>query len=103
MAQTTSQKRMGESIDETGSNPSPWYLDFHLPDGVCDEKVNLFFQDKEQSPFNDYGIVKDIKKDCLLDMSPCLYVKVVNGDLYLLDEMAFAKDLMKYDNEGDTM
>ena len=103
MAQTTSKKRMAKSIDATGSNPSPWYLDFHLPNGGCDEKIHLFFQDKEQSPFKDCGIVKDVKKDCSLDMAPCLCVKVVNGDSYLLDAMAFAKDLVKYDSEGDTM
>ena len=99
MAQTTSKKRMAESFDATGSNPSPWYLDFHLPNGGCDEKIHLFFQDKEQSPFKDCGIVKDVKKDCSLDMAPCLCVKVANGDSYLLDAMTFAKDLVN----GDTM
>ena len=94
MAQTTSKKRMAESIDATGSNPSPWYLDFHLPNGGCDEKIHLLFQDKEQSPFKDCGIVKDVKKDCSLDMAPCLCVKVANGDSYLLDAMTFAKDLV---------
>ena len=47
--------------------------------------------------------MKDIKKDFSLDMAPCLCVKVVNGNSYLLDAMAFAKNLVKYDNEGDTM
>ena len=103
MVQTTSKKRMAESIDATSSNPSPWYLDFHLPNGGCDEKIHFFFQDKEQPPFKDCGIVKDIKKDFSLDMAPYLCVKIVNGDSYLLDAMAFAKDLVKDDNEGDTM
>ena len=56
MAQTTSKTRMAQSIDAIGSNPSPWYLDFHLPNGGCDEKIHLFFQDKEQSPFKDCGV-----------------------------------------------
>ena len=103
MAQTTSKKRMAESIDATGSNPSPWYLDFHLPNGGCDEKIHLFFQHKEQSPFKDCGIVKDVKKDCSLDMAPCLSIKVVNGASDLLDAMSFSKHLVKYYNEGDTM
>ena len=103
MAQTTSKKRMVESIDATSSDPSPWYLDFHLQNGGCDEKIHLFFQDEEQSPFKNCGIVKDVKKDCSLDMVPWLCVKVVNGNSYLLDAMALTKNLIKDDNEGDTM
>ena len=79
MAQTISKKRMSKSIDATGSNSSPWYLNFHLPNGGCDENVHLLFHDKEQYPFKYCGIVKDINKECSLDMAPCLCVKVVNG------------------------
>ncbi|MCO5556895.1 hypothetical protein L7F22_053629 [Adiantum nelumboides] len=73
MAQSSSKKRMPKSVDATGSTPSPWYLDFHLPSGKSDERVHLFFKDKEQSPFKDCGVVKEINKDSSdLDMSPCL-------------------------------
>ena len=85
-------------------NPRPWYLDFHLLNGGYDEKVHLFFQDKEQCPFKDCGIVKEIKKDCFnLDMVAYLGVKLVNGDSYLIEPIAFAKDLVKVDQEGETM
>ena len=48
--------------------------------------------------------MKETKEDCSnLDMAPCLGVKVVNGDFYLLEPMAFIKDLMKADQEGETM
>ena len=82
----------------------PWYLDFYLPNGGSNQKVHLFFQDKEKSPFKDCGVVKEIKEDFSnLDMDPCLGVKVVNGDFYLLEPMAFVKDLMKANQEGETM
>ena len=69
MSQASSKKKMTNSIDGIGSAPNPWYLDFHLPNGGYDEKVHFFYQDKEQSPFKDCGIVKEVKKDYLdLDM-----------------------------------
>ena len=80
------------------------YLDFHLPNGGCDEKVHLFYQDKEKPPFKDCGIVKEVKKDYSdLDMSPCFGLKLVNGDCYLLEPMAFASNLVKIDHDGATM
>ncbi|MCO5553572.1 hypothetical protein L7F22_007095 [Adiantum nelumboides] len=104
MAQSSSKKRMPKSVDATGSTPSPWYLDFHLPSGKSDERVHLFFKDKEQSPFKDCGVVKEINKDSLdLDMSPCLGVKVQNGDCYLLEPMAFAWESLKESSDGETM
>ncbi|MCO5561652.1 hypothetical protein L7F22_015273 [Adiantum nelumboides] len=104
MAQSSSKKRMPKSVDATGSTPSPWYLDFHLPSGKSDERVLLFFKDKEQSPFKDCGVVKEINKDSSdLDMSPCLGVKVQNGDCYLLEPMAFAWESLKESSDGETM
>ncbi|MCO5596626.1 hypothetical protein L7F22_050693 [Adiantum nelumboides] len=104
MAQSSSKKRMPKSVDATGSTPSPWYLDFHLPSGKSDERVHLFFKDKEQSPFKDCGVVKEINKDSSdLDMSPCLGVKVQNGDCYLLEPMAFAWESLKESSDGETM
>ncbi|MCO5581977.1 hypothetical protein L7F22_035866 [Adiantum nelumboides] len=104
MAQSSSKKRMPKSVDATGSTPSPWYLDFHLPSGKSNERVHLFFEDKEQSPFKDCGVVKEINKDSSdLDMSPCLGVKVQNGDCYLLDPMAFAWESLKESSDGETM
>ncbi|MCO5588735.1 hypothetical protein L7F22_042694 [Adiantum nelumboides] len=104
MAQSSSKKRMPKSVDATGSTPSPWYLDFHLPSGKSDERVHLFFKDKEQSPFKDCGVVKEINKDSSdLDMSPCLGVKVPNGDCYLLEPMAFAWESLKESSDGETM
>ncbi|MCO5581795.1 hypothetical protein L7F22_035684 [Adiantum nelumboides] len=95
---------MPKSVDATGSTPSPWYLDFHLPSGKSDERVHLFFEDKEQSPFKDCGVVKEINKDSSdLDMSPCLGVKVQNGDCYLLEPMAFAWESLKESSDGETM
>lgn len=95
---------MSKPVDATGSTPTPWYLDFHLPNGGCDERVHLFFQDKEQSMFKDCGIVKELKEDCSdLDMSPCLNIKLLGGDSYLLEPMAFARDLVKVNHEGVTM
>ncbi|MCO5584734.1 hypothetical protein L7F22_038666 [Adiantum nelumboides] len=103
MAQSSSKKRMPKSVDATGSTPSPWYLDFHLPSGKSDERVHLFFKDKEQSPFKDCGVVKEINKDSSdLDMSPCLGVKVQN-DSYLLEPMAFAWESLKESSDGETM
>ncbi|MCO5603473.1 hypothetical protein L7F22_057623 [Adiantum nelumboides] len=104
MAQSSSKKRMPKSVDATGSTPSPWYLDFHLPSGKSDERVHLFFKDKEQSSFKDCGVVKEINKDSSdLDMSPCLGVKVQNGDCYLLEPMAFAWESLKESSDGETM
>ncbi|MCO5614410.1 hypothetical protein L7F22_068691 [Adiantum nelumboides] len=104
MAQSSSKKRMPKSVDATCSTPSPWYLDFCLPSGKSDERVHLFFKDKEQSPFKDCGVVKDINKDSSdLDMSPCLGVKVQNGDCYLLEPMAFAWESLKERSDGETM
>ncbi|MCO5563061.1 hypothetical protein L7F22_016697 [Adiantum nelumboides] len=104
MAQSSSKKRMPKSVDATGSTPSPWYLDFHLPSGKSDERVHLFFKDKEQSPFKDCGVIKEINKDSSnLDMSPCLGVKVQNGDCYLLEPMAFAWESLKESSDGETM
>ena len=75
---------MKKSIDETRSTPRPWYLGFHLPNGGYDEKVHLFYQDKEESPFKDYGILKEAKKDYSnLHMSPCFGLKLMNGGLCL--------------------
>ncbi|MCO5562327.1 hypothetical protein L7F22_015953 [Adiantum nelumboides] len=104
MVQSSSKKRMPKSVDATGSTPSPWYLDFHLPSGKSDERVYLFFKDKEQSPFKDCGVVKEIDKDSSdLDMSACLGVKVQNGDCYLLEPMAFAWESLKESNDRETM
>ena len=36
-------------------------------------------------------------------MSPCLGVKLLNGDSYLLEPMAFAQDFVKVDHDGVTM
>ncbi|MCO5556544.1 hypothetical protein L7F22_010093, partial [Adiantum nelumboides] len=95
---------MPKSFDATGSTPSPWYLDFQLPSGKSNKKGHLFFKDKEQSPFKDCGIVKEINKDCSNPhMSPCLGVKVQNGDVYLLESMAFAWELLKVSRDGETM
>ncbi|MCO5591555.1 hypothetical protein L7F22_045542 [Adiantum nelumboides] len=100
MAQSSSKKRMPKSVDATGSTPSPWYLDFHIPSGKSDERVHLFFKDKEQSPFKDCGFVKEINKESsYVDMSPCLGVKVQNGDCYLLEPMAFAWESLKESSE----
>ncbi|MCO5546609.1 hypothetical protein L7F22_000039 [Adiantum nelumboides] len=67
-------------------------------------RVHLFFKDKEQSPFKDCGVVKEINKDSSdLDMSPCLGVKVQNGDCYLLEPMAFAWESLKESSDGETM
>ncbi|MCO5550217.1 hypothetical protein L7F22_003699 [Adiantum nelumboides] len=104
MAQSSSKKRIPKSVDATGSTPSPWYLDFHLPSGKSDERVHFFFKDKEQSPFKDCGVVKEINKDSSnLDMSPCLGVKVQNGDRYLLEPMAFTWESLKESSDGETM
>ncbi|MCO5602866.1 hypothetical protein L7F22_057005 [Adiantum nelumboides] len=100
----SSKKRMPKLVDAISSTPSPWYLDFHLTSGKSDERVHLFFKDKEQSPFKDCGIVKEINKDCSnLDMSPCLGVKVKNGDCYLLEPIAFAWESLKVSSDGETM
>ena len=101
MAQASSKRKMSKSIDGTGSTPSPWYLDFHLPNGGCDEKVHLFYQDKEQSPFKDCGTIKELKDYSDLDMSPCLGLNLMNGDYYLLEPTAFASNLVKVAHDGD--
>ena len=42
--------------------------------------------------------------DCLdLHMSDCLGIKLVNTDSYLLESMAFAKEQVKVDHEGETV
>ena len=104
MAQNILKKRMSKSIDATGSAANPWYLDFYLPNGGSDDKVHLFLQDKEQPTFKNCGVVKELKKDYSdLDMSPCLGVKVLNGDCYLLEPTTFLSNLVKVDHEGLTM
>lgn len=68
-----------------------------------DEKVHLFYQDKEQSPFKDCGTIKELKKDCSdLDMSPCLGLKLMNGDYYLLEPTIFASNLVKVAHDEAT-
>ena len=104
MAQTSFKKKVSKTIDATGANTSPWYLDFHLPNGGCDERVHLFFQDRDHPSFKDCGIVKELKKDCSdLEMSPCVGIKLLNGDCYLVEPMVFAWSLVKVVHDGVTM
>lgn len=103
MSQDAPNKRL-QVVDGTSAHPIPWYLDFYLPNGRCDEKIHLFLKDQEESPFKDCGVVRELKEDTSnLDMTSCIHVKTVNGPSYLLDPRAFAHDLLKVSDVEETM
>ena len=103
MSQATSKMRL-QVVDGTNPHSTPWYLDFYLPNGRCDEKVHLFLKDQDESPFKDCRVVRELKEDTSnLDMASCIHVKTINGLSCLLDPMAFAHDLLKVSDFEITM